>query len=130
LIFSFSELIKVFGPAGKIIDFSNADVAVDQYHLFDVRLLMLIPHFSIVEQLKILLVDMKLDRSKYATALDKKKTQQLYHVFFTFMKHFTVEIDLSKQLTLWLLETGRHKTYEGYGNGRLQIFNFLVSNIS
>ena len=63
----------MFGPAGKIIDFSNADVAVDQYHLFDVRLLMLIPHFSIVEQLKILLVDMKLDRSKYATALDKKK---------------------------------------------------------
>jgi hypothetical protein len=128
LIFSFSELIKVFGPAGKIIDFSNADVAVDQYHLFDVRLLMLIPHFSIVEQLNI--ACRYETRSKYATALDKKKTQQLYHVFFSFMKHFTVEIDLSKQLTLWLLETGRHKTYEGYGNGRLQIFNFLVSNIS
>jgi hypothetical protein len=118
----------VFGPAGKIIDFSNADVAVDQYHLFDVRLLMLIPHFIIVEQLNI--ACRFETQSKYATALDNKKTQQLYHVFFSFMKHFTVEIDLSKQLTLWLLETGRHKTYEGYGNGRLQIFNFLVSNIS
>jgi hypothetical protein len=71
LIFSFSELIKVFGPAGKIIDFSNADVAVDQYHLFDVRLLMLIPHFSIVEQLNI--ACRYETRSKYATALDKKK---------------------------------------------------------
>ena len=128
MIFSFRELIKVLGPAGKIIDFSNADVAVDQYHLFDVRLLMLIPHFIIVEQLNI--ACRYETQSKYATALDKTKTQQLYHVFFSFMKHFTVEIDLSKQLTLWLLETGRHKTYEGYGNGRLQIFNFLVSNIS
>jgi len=118
----------VFGPAGKIIDFSNADVAVDQYHLFDVRLLMLIPHFIIAEQLNI--ACRYETQSKYATALDKKKPSNYTNIFFSFMKHFTVEIDLSKQLTLWLLETGRHKTYEGYGNGRLQIFNFLVSNIS